>query len=92
MIQIKTKHKGNQLIIRHKLNQNEQVAYLEQSLIEQGEIPDLIPVSVQNQTSGAVDAIRTGRLCSTAGISGSRDLTGTVLSLFTGNHSYYTGL
>lgn len=52
MIQIKTKHKGNQLIIRHKLNQNEQVAYLEQSLIEQGEIPDLIPVSVQNRLLG----------------------------------------
>lgn len=52
MIQLKTKHKGNQLTIRHKLNQKEQVAYLEQSLIEQGEIPDLIPVTVQNRLTG----------------------------------------
>lgn len=52
MIQLKTKHKGNQLTITHKLNQKEQVAHLEQSLIEQGEIPELQPVTIHNGLFG----------------------------------------
>lgn len=52
MIQLKTKQKGNQMTITHKLTQKEQVAYLEQSLIEQGEIPDLMPVTINNTLMG----------------------------------------
>lgn len=52
MIQLKTKQKGNQTLVIHKLTGQEQLAYLEQSLIEQGEIPNLFPVEIQNKFTG----------------------------------------
>ena len=47
MIQLKTKYKGNTLYIIHKMNKSEQIAFLEQSLIEEGAIPQLRPVQIE---------------------------------------------
>lgn len=43
MIPVKVKKKAQKIIVKHKLTSKEQIAYLENSLIESGEIPELFP-------------------------------------------------
>ena len=43
MIPVKVKKKAQKISVKHKLTSKEQIAYLENSLIESGEIPELFP-------------------------------------------------